>query len=169
MSSYIQYVREEEKNNIVADGFFGDGIIELIVRINVCLADWQRSIDAIESSYLSEKVRWVRNWMEKKGNSLLLSLMAQASVGPPTQRFELNRKAELLLEVCQALESVEGDPEDKYESMLNWVLEIPSILRELIQEEALLLASDRMESPYKQELKQFHQFDFGWDDTITAA
>lgn len=147
MPQYTQRVRLEGQLEFTQNGLLG-----LMFEINRRLLRWEKSIGHLQSSTLKEKNAWVKNWMNGTGENRLVNLQLEASIRTRTLGIRLDRKADALLKVCDALESVEEETEDKYDSLLDWVLEIPSILEDFVHEEPALIVAKQSDKGYKQHL-----------------
>lgn len=111
-------------------------MLGLITELTRRVSRWEDPINRIGSDYLREKADWVKMWLQNEGQSKVDRLVSEASLRSVALLNTLERKVDSLLNICTVLESAEEEVIEKYDSLLDWVLEIPAILQDMVGGEA---------------------------------
>lgn len=145
MQRYIQ----TNKTNVVIRPLM-NGVWGLTYEIRQRMARWEITIrEGLGSEALAEQFDWVKRWVDSEAQGTIDGLGLQALLHSNATFREMDRKADLLLDVFDALESVE-EVAEKYESLLDWVLEIPGKLKDVLADAEVPHSSQPSLTEYEQ-------------------
>lgn len=141
---YIMEAQSRGNEQVPQAGVFG-----LITNTDTALTRWETAIRNLDCEELTTKFERVKLWVDETARSELYRIVSEASIRPSHLLNRIQRKADALWKVCEVLESAPDNSVELYDSLLDWVLDVPRILSRFLHEEPVSSLTKIKPSQYR--------------------